>query len=118
MIEFLIILVCIGCNALLAAAELAFVSMNKTQLRHLSSEGKGWAKRVLTLRENPEKTLSVIQLGITFVGIVAAAVGGVGSYEWLTPILEEKLHLSASLSAILAVLIFVIPFTFLSLLMM
>lgn len=115
--EILIIILCLGVNAFLAATELAFVAMNKARLRHLIAEGNEHAEKLLSFRENPERILSVLQLGITFVGVVAAAVGGVGSGNWLTPIFMRSLHVSESASLIFAVFLFVIPYTFLSVLL-
>lgn len=112
--QVIIILLCLGINALLAGSELAFVSISRAYLRKLSSEGDQRADSVLKLRENPERMLSVIQIGITFVGVIAAAVGGVGFDEWLAPIFMKTFGLSQSVSGMIAIFLFVVPYTFLS----
>lgn len=112
--EIVVILLCLAFNAILAATELAFVSMRKSTLRKLESEGDVRAASVLKKRENPERTLSVLQLGITFVGVIAAAVGGAGTGEWLTPILQDAFGFSRGVSGVLSILFFVVPYTFLS----
>lgn len=114
--EFIVIVICLFTNAVLAATELAFVSISKSRLKKLAREGKKGAADILELRENPEKALSVLQVGITFVGIIAAAVGGVGADEWLTPILMRSWGVSQFLGSMLTILIFVIPYTFINVL--
>lgn len=83
--EILIVSLCLIINALLAAYEMAFVSIPRSELRALSKSGNKDATALLSLRENPERTLSIIQIGITLVGAIAAAVGGAGAEETLEP---------------------------------
>lgn len=66
------------------------------------------------MRENPERTLSIIQVGITFVGALAAAVGSAGAEETMTPWLVAHLGINESLAEILAMLAVVIPLTYVS----
>lgn len=116
--ELLVIAVCLVINAVLSAAEMAFVTTGKPRLRELEQRGptkqRKAARRALILRENPERTLSVIQLGITLVGAIAAAVGGAGAEEWLQPLLQSSFSLSPRTSQILSITIVVIPLTYLS----
>ncbi|NJL23866.1 MAG: DUF21 domain-containing protein [Calothrix sp. SM1_5_4] len=56
------------------------------------------ARTLLELRENPERTLSVIQIGISLVGALAAAVGGAQAHETLAPYLIQTFHLSAAVA--------------------
>lgn len=109
--QFLIILLCLALNALIAASELAFVSLSKPHLRQLAASGEKGANRILAMRENPERVLSVLQLGQTFISIIAAAVGGIKVDSWASPFFSETLGLSPTLSSILAIVIFVIPYT-------
>jgi putative hemolysin len=99
-------------NALFAATELAFVSISKSQLKKQVQQGDTAAIRVMALRENPERTLSVLQLGITLVGIIAASVGGVAVDEWLSPYLMEQHGFTAAASQVASIIIFVIPYTY------
>lgn len=110
--ELVIIVFCLSFNALLSATELAFVSLSKGRLKRLVADGRPGAEEILRLRENPEKALSVLQLGTTFVGVIAAAVGGAGSDQWLSPILNKTF--SPAVSEVLAILLFVVPYTFIS----
>jgi putative hemolysin len=89
MFELLVIVICLLLNAVLAGAEIAFVAVNRPLLRQLVRQGDKKAKLLLQLRENPERTLSVMQVGITLVGALAGAVGGTGAEELLSPMLEN-----------------------------
>jgi putative hemolysin len=101
-------------NALLSAYEMAFVSVSRVELRKLAKAGDLRAKRLLDLRENPERTLSVIQIGITIVGTVAAAVGGAGVSEELVPYLINNYAMSDAMAETISVLVLVLPLAYLS----
>lgn len=114
MIELVLMGVCIALNALLALTEMAFVSVSRMQLRRLATEGNRRAQRVLKLRDNPERTLSILQVGITLVGAVAAAAGGASIEDIISPILEHKYGLSENIAEVLGIVFIVIPLTYLS----
>jgi putative hemolysin len=59
-----------------------------------------------------EASLATIQLGITLVGVVAAATGGAGVEKTFVPYLQDKLGISETLSGILAIVLLIIPLTF------
>lgn len=112
--EVIVIGLCIGINALLAAVEMAFVSVGKPHLRELAKSGNTDAQKILSLREKPERTLSVIQVGITLVGALAAAVGGAGAEEWLRPLIQNRFRSSENTAEAIAILLVVVPITYLS----
>lgn len=112
--ELFVMFICLTLNALLAGAEMAFVTVGRPRLRELSRTGNKTATRILALRDNPERTLSVIQVGITLVGALAAAVGGAGAEEFLDPIFREKFGWSENTAEFVGILAVVIPFTYLS----
>ena len=112
--EILIVVVCLGINALLSAFEMAFVSVPKIELRRLAREGNKVAAKVLPLRDFPERTLSVIQVGITLVGAVSAAVGGSGASESIEPYFINNFGMSNGTAEILSIMLVVIPITYLS----
>jgi putative hemolysin len=113
-IEIFIIIFCLIINAVLAASETAFIAVSRPSLRELIRQGNEKAKILNSLRDNPERTLSVIQVGITFVGALAAAVGGAGAEETITPWLVANFGINESFAEILAMLIIVIPLTYVS----
>ena len=114
MLELLVVLCCILLNAVLAAVEMAFVTISKPELRLHARKGDARAEQLLKLRENPERALSVIQIGITFVGAVSAAVGGAGAQEILAPYFQSHWQISEEASEFLAISVVVIPLTYAS----
>jgi len=112
--ELIIVIVCLFLNAVFAAIEMAFVSAPRSELRALSRKGSLNAKTILKLREHPERTLSVIQIGITLVGAVAAAVGGAGAAESLEPYIISRFGLSEFSAEMCAIIAVVIPISYFS----
>ncbi len=112
--EWIIVFICLVLNAWLAATEIAFVTLTRAQLREVAKSGKKSAQTLLDLRENPERTLSVMQIGISMVGALAAAVGGAEAHESLAPYFETQFALSSNTAQILAISLVVVPLTFLS----
>ena len=112
MLELLVIVACLLLNAVLAGAEIAFVAVNRPLLRELVRQGDTKAKLLLQLRENPERTLSVVQVGITLVGALAGAVGGAGAEELLSPILETSLNVGEAAADTIAIGLVVLPLTY------
>ena len=66
--------------------EIALVSSSKARLETLVSKGNKSARGVLKQLEEPEKFLSTIQIGITLIGIVSGAFGGVAIADDVTPL--------------------------------
>jgi putative hemolysin len=58
------------------AAEIALVTVRRTRVDQLVEEGRRGARRVRALTAQPGRFLAVIQLGITFIGFLAAAFAG------------------------------------------
>lgn len=114
MIALVVMAVCLALNALFSGIEMAFVSVGKPHLRNLAKKGNREAIRVLSLRDNPERTLSVLQVGITLVGVFAAAIGGAGAEESMSPWLESHLGLSEATAEALTILAVTIPYSFLT----
>src|SRR5690242_3243515 len=90
--ELGVVMLCLCFNALLVGTEMAFVLVNKPTLRRLVRDGTAGAAALLRLRERPERTLSVIQVGMTLGLSLAGVVGGVGAEEKLSPMIKEWLR--------------------------
>lgn len=99
---------------MLAATEMAFVSVGRAELRLLANRGVKRANTLLLLKNNPERILSVIQIGITLVGAIAAAVSGAGAEESLSPLLMEKLKVDEPTAEGLSIALIVLPLTYLN----
>ncbi|NNB85757.1 HlyC/CorC family transporter [Corallococcus exiguus] len=63
-------------NGVFAGAELGLLSVRKTRLKELLEQGSKSAKAVAALRDDPERLLATVQIGITVIGSTAAAFGG------------------------------------------
>jgi putative hemolysin len=84
----LIILALVILNGVFSAAEMAVVSLRGSRLNALVASGSARARAVKQLRENPERFLATVQIGITVVSTVASAFGGASIAERLQPILQ------------------------------
>lgn len=82
-------------NGLLAMTEIAVVTARKTRLRERAEAGDAQARAALELAENPTRFLATIQVGITLVGVLAAAFGGATLAERLATALGEVSGLQA-----------------------
>ncbi|MDQ7784108.1 MAG: hemolysin family protein [Desulfomonilaceae bacterium] len=82
------IVILILVNGLFASMEIALVSVSNARLRRLEQEGRPGAKAALYLQGNMDKFFAVVQIGITFVATLSAAIGGDASVELFTPLLE------------------------------
>ena len=88
-IELFIILLLILINGYFSASEIALISLRKSRVRHLVKSGNRAARRVQLLQEEPERFLATVQIGVTLVGTLASALGGVIAIERITPLLRE-----------------------------
>jgi putative hemolysin len=87
--ELLVIAVLIAINGVLVAAEIALVTVRRSRLQQLVEEGNRGARRVARLTSSPSRFLAVLQLGVTFVGFLAAAFAGQSTADSLTKWLEQ-----------------------------
>lgn len=101
----------IGVNGVFAAYEIALASVGRARLHRLADEHRKGARVALYMKRNMEASLAVIQLGITLVGAIAAAVGGAGAEETVAPALMSRLGISEGMAEFLAIAIVVIPLT-------
>ena len=112
--EFLIILVLILANGVLAMSEIAVVSARKARLQHRVNEGDEGAALALELATRPSDFLSTVQIGITLVGILAGAFGGATVSQELAATIRRVPAL-APYSQALAIGLIVAVITYLSL---
>ncbi len=110
--ELVVIILMLVFNAVFAAYEMGLASISRARLAILFNEKKKGAAEAAFMKDKMEASLATIQLGITMVGVVAAATGGAGVEKMFVPYLQQKLGISAALSAILAIVLLIIPLTF------
>jgi len=88
-IEAVVIFLLILLNGFFALSEMAIVASRKSRIKQLAEQGNRKARIVQLLQEDPERFLATIQIGLTLVSSMAAAVGGVAAVEFLKPIIQE-----------------------------
>jgi putative hemolysin len=86
-------------NGYLAGTEIAVVTARKSHVKQMAEGGKRSAKIFLRLKEEPNRFLATIQIGITTVGVLASAIGGAASVKVLEPLLKEVPIKAISLAA-------------------
>ncbi|MFT3766807.1 MAG: hemolysin family protein [Minicystis sp.] len=87
--ELSIILALVILNGIFAAAEIAVVSLRSSRLEALVASGSGTARALKRLREDPERFLATVQIGVTVVSVVASAFGGATVAIRLEPLLAR-----------------------------
>mgnify|MGYP003937197179 CR=1 FL=1 len=92
--------------------EMAFASANTPLLRDMASKGNKAAKIFLNLRARPERTFAIIQVFITLIGTLSAALGGGEVTESILPYLRGFLGVSGTTAELIGITLFAIPFTF------
>ena len=75
--EIIIILILIILTGYLSMAELAVVSVRKSKMQKYLEEGNENAQIVFDLLEDPNEFLSTVQIGISLIGVLTGAFGGV-----------------------------------------
>ena len=96
---FLLLLI-IGINGFFAASEVALLSVRESRLRQLAEEGVAGAQAALNLLANPERLLSVTQVGVTLASLGLGWAGEDTLYRFvlmvfhpiLTPATSNVLH--------------------------
>jgi putative hemolysin len=78
-------------NGMFAAYELALASVRTDRLRILTEQKRRGAAVSLRMKGRMEASLAAVQLGITLVGAIAAALGGASAEESLAPYFERLL---------------------------
>ncbi len=84
--EIAIILILILFNGFFALSEIALVSSRRSRLENMKASGSGGAAIALKLLEKSENFLSAVQVGITLIGIVTGAFGGISIAEKVSPL--------------------------------
>jgi putative hemolysin len=114
MLDFFIVCLCLIVNAFFSAYEMAFVTISKDEIDDIEDSAKSTVARLMLFKKKPERTLSVIQIGITLVGAIAAAVGGTGAVESLEPYIVKEYGLSRSFAEAISVIVVILPLTYFS----
>ena len=91
--RFLLVAFVILLNAFFAGAEVALVSVRRSRLKQMAAEGQAGAKAALNLLSNPERLLSVVQVGVTLASLGLGWAGEGTLYalfvRWFGPLATE-----------------------------
>lgn len=109
-VEIAVVGAMVALNAIFAAYEIALASVTDSRLQSLAAEGRRGAATAHAMKGDMERSLAVVQLGITLVGVIAAATSGAGAGEDLAP-LFQRIGLSEGLAEFVALVVIVIPLT-------
>jgi len=109
LLAFLILL-----NGLFAMSEMALTASRKARLTVMVEAGDTKAQAALDLHENPTKFLSVVQIGITSIGVLNGIVGEAAFSEPLAAWLAITLRISEKAAAISATGLVVMSITVLT----
>lgn len=90
LVDIIIILVLLILNGLFSAAETAIVASRKSKIKELLRKRKDRKTEILLqMKENPERFLSTVQIGITLFGTLASAISGVMAANYLIPFIAR-----------------------------
>ncbi len=114
--EVVLIFFLILANGFFAASEIAVIATRKTRVDSLVEKGVRSAIAVARLKEDPDRFLATVQIGVTLVGTLASAIGGAAAIEFLKPMVESlPLPLATRWGEFVAILLVVLPIAYLSL---
>lgn len=88
-LEAILIFALIIANGFFSGSEIAIITSRKSRVKTLVEEKRRGAVDLLDLKEDPEKFLSTIQIGITIVGSLASAVGGAAAVNVLPDLIKR-----------------------------
>jgi putative hemolysin len=83
-VEILLIGLLILINGFFAGAEIAVLTARRGRIQPLATRDRR-AAALMRLKSDPDRFLATVQIGVTFVGTLASAVGGVAAIERLEP---------------------------------
>jgi putative hemolysin len=112
LLSSLLILLLVVVGAIFVAAEIALVSLRESQVAQLAHRGKR-GQLVAKLTANPNLFLSVVQVGVTLSGFLAAAFGADKLSDDLAPALQS-LGLSSGVADALSLILITILISYVS----
>ena len=111
-VAFLIFLILL--NALFAMSEMALTASRKARLQVMVEAGDSGAQAAMDLHENPTKFLSVVQVGITSIGILNGIVGDAAFSAPFAHWLQQTFPIQARAADITATAMVVVVITFMT----
>ena len=114
--EAAMIFLLILANGFFAASEIAMIATRKSRIDQLLEQGVKSAAAVARLKNDPDRFLATVQIGVTLVSTLASAIGGAAAIDFVKPLIEAlPLPFVAQWSEPLAILLVVLPVAYFSL---
>lgn len=114
--EIVLIMALILANGFFASAEIAMIAMRKSRIDALLEKGVRAAAAVARLKNDPDRFLATVQIGVTVVSTLASAIGGAAAIGYLKPqIATLPFPLAANWAEAIAIALVVVPIAYLSL---
>ena len=114
--EAVLILLLILANGFFAASEIAMIATRKSRIDYLLEKGVKSAAAVARLKNDPDRFLATVQIGVTVVSSLASAIGGAAAIGFLKPQIESlPLPGVARWGEAIAILVIVVPISYFSL---
>ena len=101
-------------NALFAMSEMALTAARKARLQVMVESGDAGAQCAMDLHDDPTKFLSVVQIGITSIGVLNGIVGDAAFSAPFAAWLHDALPISDNMADIAATAMVVVVITFLT----
>src|SRR4029077_1499821 len=115
-LEAALIFVLILANGFFAASEIGMIATRKSRIDALLEKGVKSAAAVARLKNDPDRFLATVQIGVTVVSSLASAIGGAAAIGYLQPkIAASSIPIIARWSEFIAILLVVLPISYLSL---
>ncbi len=87
--EAALIFALILANGFFSASEIAMIATRKTRIDMLLEKGVKSAAAVARLKNDPDRFLATVQIGVTVVGTLASAIGGAIAMEFIKPLIQS-----------------------------
>jgi putative hemolysin len=114
--QAILILTLILANGFFAAAEIAMIATRKSRIDALLEKGVKSAAAVARLKNDPDRFLATVQIGVTIVSSLASAIGGAAAISYLKPwIAALPFPFAARWAEAIALVVVVLPISYLSL---
>ena len=114
--EAILIFALILANGFFAAAEIAVIATRKSRIDALLEKSVKAAAALARLKNDPDRFLATVQIGVTVVGSLASAIGGAAAIGYLKPqIATVPVSFIARWAEVIALLIVVLPISYFSL---
>jgi putative hemolysin len=115
-LEAALIFILILANGFFAASEIAMIATRKSRIDALLEKGVRSAAAVARLKNDPDRFLATVQIGVTLVSSLASAIGGAAAIGFLKPQIESlPLPWVARWGEAIAILVVVLPISYFSL---